>query len=181
MAQNRPPPAFMEYAAAMMARVEYRVLNLAERGLLYSMRLECWVNHGLPANAATLSKILGFPADEVSASLPSMKPFFAERDGFFVSPELEDYRTHITALRAKQSEGGKQSAANKKDKPKTVKTLGAQATKEVTSNLRDTSKSLAGNLQVLSSDQPNPVQPSQPKSSVEEVFGADYERASNGA
>jgi len=41
MTPNRTAPAYQEYAASMMARLEYRTLTLPQRGLLYSMRLEC--------------------------------------------------------------------------------------------------------------------------------------------
>ena len=51
MAQNREPPAFQEYAAAMMAKTDYRLMSLAGRGLLYTMRLECWVNLTCPPPA----------------------------------------------------------------------------------------------------------------------------------
>ena len=55
MAQHRDPPAYQEYAASMMARTEYRVLSLEGRGLLYTLRNECWVNGQLPADPATLA------------------------------------------------------------------------------------------------------------------------------
>ena len=48
MAQNRTPPAYQEYAASVIANGDYRVLSLAERGLLYTLKLECWVNHRVP-------------------------------------------------------------------------------------------------------------------------------------
>ena len=72
MAQNRQPPAYQEYASSIMARVEYRVMRLDHRGLLYTMRLECWVNHTLPENPEMLSKILGFDAAEIASALPSV-------------------------------------------------------------------------------------------------------------
>ena len=93
--QNRPAPAYQEYAASMMASVQYRVLNLAERGLLYTMRHECWVNQGVPENPATLARILGFDVAEVTAALPAVMPFFRVQNGFIVSPELDDYRVRI--------------------------------------------------------------------------------------
>jgi len=111
MVQNRDAPAFQEYAAATMARVEYRTMSLAARGLLYTMRLECWVNRGVPADAAVLAKILGFSCGEIAAALPEVMPFFAVADGRLVSPELDNYRAHLDAIRAAQSKGGKLGAA----------------------------------------------------------------------
>ena len=111
MAQNRQPPAFQEYAAAMMARVEYRIMTLAERGLLYTMRLECWVNRTLPENPAMLSKVIGFDSAQVASALPSVLQFFTVENGMISCPELDDYRNHIEGIRDRQSAGGKQGAA----------------------------------------------------------------------
>lgn len=111
MAQNRKPPAYQEYAAAMMARIEYRTMSLAERGLLYTLRQECWVNHFVPENPAMLAKLLGFDAADVASALPAVLPFFAIKDGMISCPELEDYRNHINDIRLRQSAGGKKGAA----------------------------------------------------------------------
>ena len=180
--QNRPAPAYQEYAAAMMASTPYRLLGLAERGLLYTMRLECWVNHGLPENPAALAKILGFDAAEVAAALPAVMPFFRKENGFITCPELDDYRRHLEATRLKQSEGGKQSAANKKGKSKSAESV----TEQGTQGKQVTCKSPATQVQVLSSVQTSPAQPSQ-KQSLEKglpdeyiPWATDYEKASNG-
>lgn len=111
MAQNREAPAFQEYAATMMARTQYRVMTLAERGLLYSIRLECWVNKTVPADPHMLARVLGYDAGEVVNALPGVMPFFTS-DGREIScPELDDYRAHLAAIRERQSQGGKQGAA----------------------------------------------------------------------
>lgn len=167
----------------MIARVEYRVLNLSERGLLYSMRLECWVNHSLPSNPETLAKFIGLPADEVSAALPAVMPFFAESNGLLVSPELEDYRAHLAGIRVKQSNGGKRSAANKKASRKTANSIAAQGITDEASNLQATCKPPESYLQVLSSLQHSQVKTRKAQSLDEEhqSFVADYERASNGS
>lgn len=130
MAQNRKPPAFQEYAAEMMARVDYRSLSLAERGLLYTMRLECWVNRLLPSDPVVLGKILGFDASQIAAILPNVMLFFGVENGQIFCPELDDYRAHISTIRAKQSDGGKQGAAmtngkaNRPEKPSRSVTTG---------------------------------------------------------
>lgn len=111
MAQNREPPCFQEYAASMIAKVEYRVMSLAARGLLYSLRLECWINHGVPENPAQLAKLLGFAKEEVEAALPEVWSFFTVEGGKIICPELEDYRQHLAGIRRKQAEGGKRGAA----------------------------------------------------------------------
>ena len=59
MAENRKPPAYQEYASNMLANISFRSMDLAQRGLLYTMRLECWANESLPSNVDTLSNVLG--------------------------------------------------------------------------------------------------------------------------
>ena len=107
--QNRDAPAYQEYAAAMMAKIEYRTMSLAARGLLYSMRLECWVNGMLPANPDRLAKILGFTVDEIKNSLPEVQSFFANVDGFLISPELDNYKIHLAEGKKRMSDGGKKA------------------------------------------------------------------------
>lgn len=110
MAQNRDAPAFQEYAASMMARIDYRVLSLEARGLLYSLRLECWVNGEMPADPATLARALGYPQDEVARALEGLRPFFETRGACLRCPELDDYRAHLDERRQKQSAGGRKGA-----------------------------------------------------------------------
>lgn len=59
MTQNRDAPAYQEYAAALLARLPFRTMTLQDRGLLYTMRLECWVNVRLPNDHNSLAKVLG--------------------------------------------------------------------------------------------------------------------------
>ena len=111
MAHNRTAPAYQEYAANMMSRLEYRTLTLAQRGLLYSMRLECWVNQFLPESAEVLARILGFDPAEVAAELPYVMTFFEVENGRITSPDLEAYRQRVEGIRERQAQGGKAGAA----------------------------------------------------------------------
>lgn len=110
MTQNREAPAYQEYAAQTMARIEFRLMSLAARGLLYTLRNECWVNGSMPADPERLARCIGFPADEVTSALRELTPFFHEADGLLRCPELDDYRLHIDARRGRQSEGGRKGA-----------------------------------------------------------------------
>ncbi|PKO92381.1 MAG: hypothetical protein CVU16_06435 [Betaproteobacteria bacterium HGW-Betaproteobacteria-10] len=94
----------------MMARIDYRSMSLAGRGLLYSMRLECWVNDQLPADPGMLAKVLGFDANEIKSTLPEVQSFFANVDGFLISPELDNYKIHLEEIRNKQRAGGVKGA-----------------------------------------------------------------------
>jgi hypothetical protein len=111
VAQNRDAPAFQEYAAAMMARTDYRVMSLQARGLLYTLRLECWVNGSLPADPVVLGRVLGYPWEQIEQALPEVTRFFAFADGQIRCPELDDYRAHLEDRRQRQSEGGRAGAA----------------------------------------------------------------------
>lgn len=112
--QNREPPAFQEYAAAMLARREYRAMTLAERGLLYSLRLECWVNRTAPADPAILAKVLGYSAEEIRAALPAVLAFFTVAGEEIFSSELDDYRAYRARIRLDQVKSAE--ATNKKRK-----------------------------------------------------------------
>lgn len=116
MAQNRDAPAYQEYAASVMAKTQYRVLSLSERGLLYTLKLECWVNREMPSDPATLARVLGFDAADVAAALPQVLPFFAIEGPALTCPELDDYRAHIDGRREKLSEAGKKGAAKTNNK-----------------------------------------------------------------
>ena len=111
MAQNRPAPCYQEYAASMLANVNFRQMPLAARGLLYTLRLECWENHQLPADSKKLSSVLRFDEAEIIAAMQWLDPFFQTNDGWITSPDLEDYRTHLAGQRKAQSVGGKKGAA----------------------------------------------------------------------
>lgn len=119
MNQNRKPPAYMEYVATIMANCNYRVMSLQERGLLYSMRLEYWMNGEMPADTAILSRLLGFDEERVAESLPAVMNFFeVDKNNELYSRELRDYRKYLDHRRKKQIAGGKMGAAisNKKRK-----------------------------------------------------------------
>mgnify|MGYP000049728478 CR=1 FL=1 len=111
MAQNRPAPCYQEYADHMLAKLNFRLMPLSARGLLYSLRLECWTNCRLPSDPSTLASLFGCKKEEVIAGMQWLDGFFNVSDGWITCPELEDYRLHLKEIRAKQSSGGKKGAA----------------------------------------------------------------------
>jgi hypothetical protein len=124
MAQNRKPPAFQEYASSIIASRQFRLMTLAERGLYYTLRLECWVNVKAPSSLKDLAKYLGFDISEIEASLTeNVKSLFIDENGSFSCPELDNYRNHLEGIKSLQSEGGKRGSAitnakrNKSTKP----------------------------------------------------------------
>jgi hypothetical protein len=112
MTQNRKAPAYQEYAATMLSNKYYRLMSLAERGLLYALRLECWENQDLPANSSDLAKYLGVQSGDINnAYTDRVKAFFKVELDKLTCPELDDYRQHLNERKAKQSKGGKKGAA----------------------------------------------------------------------
>ena len=108
MAENRKPPAYQEYASTMLANISFRSMDLAQRGLLYTMRLECWANESLPSNVDTLSNVLG--QNVKPEHLKAVQPFFQIDESTIISPELNDYRQHLEERREKQRRGGRKGA-----------------------------------------------------------------------
>ena len=116
MAQNRKPPAFQEYASTTLANISFRSMNMEARGLLHTMRLECWVNYELPSDLELLSSVLGKPVK--TDLLKAVGSFFDIDDKRITCPELEDYRAHLEERREKQSKGGKKRAETANNKRK---------------------------------------------------------------
>ena len=173
MAQNREPPAFQEYAASMMAKTDYRLMSLAGRGLLYTMRLECWVNRRLPPDAPRLARVLGFDVAEVAALMPEVQPFFAIDSEGIYCPELEDYRKHVDDRHKRQSEGGKQTA--EKHRAKRQQAAPERGAGYLPANLQGACSSLVQS----SKAQPNSIQVLSEEPLSDEWL-SEYDKASNG-
>ena len=115
----RPPPSYQEYASDLLANRHYKLMSLSEIGLFDVMRKQCWVNNSVPTNTEHMAKIIGCEVSEVEANLsPHVLHFFVEKDGEFISPELEDYRFNLMESRRKQSEGGRIGGTTTQDKHK---------------------------------------------------------------
>ena len=104
---DRPAPAFQEYASDMLANAYYRTMSLAERGLLDTMRRECWVNGSIPKNPNDLADLLGKPAGEINLNLSiKVLHFFREHNDKLTCPELDSYRANLADKKQRMSEGG---------------------------------------------------------------------------
>lgn len=173
MAQGKDAPAYQEYPANLMARIEYRVMSLAERGLLLTLKHECWVNKQVPAEPRTLARMLGFDVAEIEAALPAVIPFFAIVGGRIVCPELDAYRAHLDGIRERQSQGGKQGAAktnSKHEKP---------GPNDGSGNSPGDPRPTRESLVQLNSVQPNSIQVLTVKHLADE-WVSEYDQASNG-
>lgn len=177
MSQNRDAPAYQEYAATILAQLPFRTMTLQDRGLLYTMKLECWVNVRLPHSHSDLAKVLGLTAAEVAGSLAVVMPFFEVVDGFIVSPELENYRAHLEDRKSKQSHGGKRGSAitnGKRNRPAKAVDAGVSSTTSSTSRLP---RRGGGGSSVQSiTEKPSQNQPSE-RGVITDPFVAEYEAA----
>jgi len=120
--RSRPAPAFQEYASDMLANSRYRTMSLAERGLMDTMRRECWVNGSIPKEPQELAIYLAKPADEVFATLSiKVLSFFREKNDQLVCPELDSYRATLEDRTKKMSEGGKRGGKSTQSKTRAAK------------------------------------------------------------
>lgn len=110
--RRRKAPAFQEYASDTLANERFRVLSLAERGLLWSMRLQCWTNGAVPGDPTALARLLGADVTELKENLTGgVLAFFIEsEDGRLVDDELRSQREGYESRNAQQVEAGKLGA-----------------------------------------------------------------------
>lgn len=177
MSQNRDAPAYQEYAATILAQLPFRTMTLQDRGLLYTMRLECWVNVRLPHNHNDLAKVLGLPVAEIAASLAAVMPFFEVVDGFIISPELDNYRAHLVDRKSKQSQGGKRGSTitnGKRRRP--AKAVDAGVTSTPSSTPRAPRRGRGESLVQPSTAKPSQNQPPE-RGGIVDPFIAEYEAA----
>lgn len=179
MSQNRDAPAYQEYAATMLAQIPFRTMTLQDRGLLYTLRMECWVNMRLPHSHSDLAKVLGLTVAEVAGSLAAVMPFFEVAGGFIISPELENYRAHLEERKSKQSHGGKRGSAitnGKRNRPAKAVDAGVSSTPSSTSRLP---RRGGGESSVKpSTEKPSQNQPPE-RGVITDPFVAEYEAAEN--
>lgn len=109
-------PSFQLYASDLMTRMDYRLMTLAERGLLLSMWCECWANTTLPASPADLSALLG--KDAAGALTPRVLAFFENFNGSLISPDLEAYRARVVDMRKRMSDGGRKGGTRRAENEK---------------------------------------------------------------
>jgi len=192
MSQNRDAPAYQEYAATMLSKLPFRTMSLQDRGLFYTMRLECWVNKQLPKNHSNLAKVLGFSVEDVTSSLSAVMQFFEVKGDFIICPELEDYRTHLTERKIKQSQGGKRGSAITNSKLKraasiaktegsssSTSTLPSISSSNMPTNLQATCQGSDESLVQLNTAKSNKAKPNQnrplEKMIIDDPFVRDYE------
>ena len=105
---RRPPPAFQMYSADRLADRQFKLMTLAERGLLHTLELEMWVNGTVPGDTAAMARVLGLDAAEVQAALSGrVLAHFTRSGDNLTSPDLEAYREKLEDHHRRKSEAGK--------------------------------------------------------------------------
>src|SRR4051794_7969464 len=108
--QRRRPPAYQEYGSDLLALEDVRLMSLAERGLLATLRWHLWVNDTAPSDPRQLARVLGVEERGlVEALTPRVLKFFApcgDRSERLHSPELRAYMEKVLKRRADLAEYG---------------------------------------------------------------------------
>lgn len=107
----RNPPAYQEYAATTLSTREFKLMSMEERGLLYTIKLDCWLNNNVPSSHEELAKYFGVPVEQINRALTdNVKSFLKLIGNSYECVDIEVYRHQLNARREKQSKGGKKGA-----------------------------------------------------------------------
>lgn len=113
----KPQPYFTNYSANWIADKNYRCMILEERGLLWTLYNECWINDCIPKDTYELARFIGFEQSEIEVALTSrVMRYFIEVGDYLRCPELDEYKHNIKLRHEAQSAGGRKGSQIKKDK-----------------------------------------------------------------
>lgn len=113
--QGREPPAYQEYPADTIVRMQIAGLSLEEVGFLYVTKCLLWLARDLPACPAELAARLRVSEADVERILPKLSSFLVVQDGRVTCPELEAYRQRLDDRRQKQSAAGRETAKRNRE------------------------------------------------------------------
>lgn len=113
--RDRRPPAYQTYASDDLAAASYYLLNLAERGLLDSMRRACWIDRSVPRAVDDLALAIRRPIDEVVEHLTDrvLAHFVEDSGGRLRCEELDRQRERLDARRKAQQHGADATNGNR--------------------------------------------------------------------
>ena len=113
-------PAYQEYPADILNNEIFMQLSMAQRGLLWTLRMYCWKNETIPVGYTNLSKLTGISEKEASKLFDEkVSSFFElefkETDSSnenirMINIDLEAYRKEKIAAREKRALIGKSGA-----------------------------------------------------------------------
>jgi hypothetical protein len=104
----RDAPAYQEYASDILADRRFRAMSLSERGLLLTLKCECWVNKSVPLKLEELSSYLGVNQSELQKLLtPRITSFLVTDGDSFKFVELENQKHNYKVRKDLISQGGR--------------------------------------------------------------------------
>jgi len=110
-------PAYQEYPADILNNETFMQLSMAQRGLLWTLRMFCWKNESIPTGYKNIAALTGITEKEASKLFDEKMDKFFElhlgKDSTYdrmINPDLEAYRREKIAARLKRSASGKQGA-----------------------------------------------------------------------
>lgn len=118
---SRRPPAYQEYGSDLLGLEDIRLMSLAERGMLATLRWYVWTNNTIPRDPRQLARVLGLEEQEIRAAMTErVLRFFApcsDDESRLHSPELSEQMSRLLTRRMERSEsgrkGGESSARNR--------------------------------------------------------------------
>ena len=116
--QRRAYPWFKESPATLLSDRKYKALSWAEKGLLWQLRCEYWVNDALPSAPDELDAIMGAERGMCARLIEKVRGHFIEEiDGCLHFPDLK-YQREMQAQESERKanggrKGGKASAAQR--------------------------------------------------------------------
>ncbi len=113
----KPQPYYQNYSANWNSNRQFKLMSLEERGLLWTLYNEYWINDFLPSNSLEMARYFAYNEQVIKVALTDrVLSFFHKVGDELRCPELDGYRQNVSITREAQSEGGKKGAAIKKHK-----------------------------------------------------------------
>ena len=112
-------PAYQEYPADILNNEVFMQLSMAQRGLLWTLRMYCWKNETIPAGYEQLAMLTGISKKQASKLFDEkVNSFFelefdektASTTSRMFNPDLEAYRKEKIAASKKKAASGKLGA-----------------------------------------------------------------------
>lgn len=116
----RRPPAFQCYASDFRSDPRVMLMSAAERGVLFSMLLACWVADEIPSNPKALARILSMDEGELGPALTGeVLSFFGTAVGDqakLYSIELSEQMENLLNRQIERAQSGRKGGLSSRAK-----------------------------------------------------------------
>lgn len=112
-------PAYQEYPADILINEVFMQLSMAQKGLLWTLRMYCWKNESIPGGYKNLALLVGISEKEVTKLFDERLESFFElrfdddinkKNPRMINIDLEAYRKEKIAARNRKVASGKLGA-----------------------------------------------------------------------